>query len=304
MPLEVGTWRMPIKQISASILSRISEHEPRLEDLAGRHLARLTPDRWTIEWHLPLWLGRRFELDSRFAEALVASNVLGLLSIRLQDDLEDGEVPPGDIAGTRALAPLAYELALAEYRVRFDETSPIWAFIERTMADWRAGAAGMELATRGAPLKIAGYACCLRAGRLDLWPTLERCLGGAVTALVRYDQFCDWEADLDAGRWNAFVASVVDGEQDPARRDRNRAAVLTTMLTRDVVREQFDAAVAEATDAATLARDIGATELADFLTGWATRTSEQGAKVVDHYRTAAEKATRLLFGTRVGGALG
>jgi len=256
-------------EVTAEVLRRIAGRAPRLDGLARSHLARLTPERWTIEWHLPSWLGRRFDLDQEFVEALVRSNVLGLLAIRLEDDLEDGDVPRSEMADTRVLAQLAFDRAVAEYAARFDAGSPIWSFLERAMAEWRAGANGMELAARGAPMKIAGYACCLHAGRLDVWPTLDRSLDGAVSALVLYDQFCDWEDDLAAGRWNAFVATVVGGGPDPARRDRDREAVLTAMLTRPVVREHFDRAVRTASDAATLAADLEVTELAAFLTSWA-----------------------------------
>jgi hypothetical protein len=290
--------------IREEVLQRISELEPRLDELARHQLARLTPDRWTIEWHLPSWLGRRFDLDPPFVAALVRGNVLGMLAIRLEDDLEDGEVSADEVGGTRALARLAYELAVAEHRAWFERRSPVWALLERSMVDWRAGADGPDLAARGAPLKIAGYACCLQAGRLDAWPTLERSLDRAITALVLYDQFFDWEADIAAGRWNAFVARIGDGAPEPARRDSARAAVLTAMLTRGVVREHFDAAVSEANEAAALADDLEITELVTFLRTWAARTSDQGTRIAGHYGTAADQATRLLLGTTIGGATG
>ena len=309
-PLEVGTWRMspmlaPLLDSDVVVdaaLRRIAERAPGLEALARGRLGRLTPDRWAIEWNLPAWLGRRFELDPRFVEALTRSNVLGLLSIRLQDDLHDGEVPTLEVPATHELAGLAFDAAVAEYRAWFDDTSPIWAFIDRSIAEWRAGADSVDLAARGAPIRIAGYACCLQAGRLDVWPALQRSLDGAVTALVRYDQLCDWESDLDAGRWNAFVAGVAGAEHSPGRRDRNRAAVLTAMLTRPLVRQEFDSAVRSATEAAGLADDLGIGELAGFLGDWAERTSGQGMKVANHYEHAGDEAARLLLGTRMGGA--
>jgi hypothetical protein len=286
---------------AAEIVRRIADREPRLTVLAEPHLARLTPDRWTIEWNLPSWLGRRLDLDPRLVEALTRANVLGLLSIRLEDDLDDGEVEPSEIVGTRALARTALEAAVTEYRAWFDEGSPIWSFLNDALVAWRAGASGPDLATRGAPLKIAGFACCLHADRPDLWATLERSLDGAIRALVLYDHFCDWESDLAAGRWNAFVATIVD-RQEPALRDRNRAAVLTAMLTRDVVGEHLDRAVRAATDAVGLAADLEITELAAFLASWATRTSKQGSEVAAHYQRVGDQATRLLFATRIGGA--
>ncbi len=288
--------------VTAEVLLRISERAPGLEALAAEHLARLTPDRWTIEWHLPTWLGRRLELEPRLSDALTRSNVFGLLSVRLEDDLEDGDVPPHLLADARALARLAYASAVAGYVPWFDAGSPLWSFLAKSMAEWRAGADGADLATRGAPVKIAAYASCLHAGRLDLWLPLERSLDSAVTALVLYDQFWDWEIDLAADRWNGFVAAVVGREQAPGRRDRNRAAVLTAMLTRDVVRQHLDAAVSAARDGASLAANLGITELGEFLTSWADLTSKQGAQVARHYRHAGDRAASLLLGTTVGGA--
>lgn len=288
--------------IAGAVLRQVSTRAAGLDALARQHLDRLTPDRWVIEWHLPAWLGDRFDLDHRFVEAVTRSNLLGLLSIRLQDDLEDGEVPAPELQSTRELAAVAFDLALAEYREWFDDASPVWPFIDRSVAEWRAGADSQDLAARGAPMRIAGYASCLKGGRLDLWPSLRRCLDGAVTALVRYDQFCDWEADVGAGRWNAFVASVVGSERAPARSDRTRAAVLTAMLTRPVVRQQFDAAVGAAVEAASIAGQLGIAGLERFLVDWAGRTSEQGMKVANHYERAGNEAARLLLGTRMGGA--
>lgn len=290
--------------IAGAVLRQVSTRAPGLDALAREHLDRLTPDRWVIEWQLPGWLGHRFGLDPRFVEAVSRSNVLGLLSIRLQDDLADGEVPAPEIQATRDLAAVAFDLALDEYREWFDVASPVWPFIDRSIAERRAGADSEDLAARGAPMRIAGYASCLKACRLDLWPSLWRCLDGAVTALVQYDQFCDWEADINAGRWNAFVASIVGSEPAPApaRSDRTRAAVLTAMLIRPVVRQQFDAAVGAAVEAASIAGQLGIAELERFLVDWAGRTSRQGMKVANHYERAGNEAARLLLGTRMGGA--
>ena len=289
-------------EIIARVLGRISARDPRLEALASRHLARLTPDRWTIEWHLPTWLGRRFDLEPALVAALTRGNVLGLLAIRLEDDLDDGDVPQAGVDDTLALARLALEAAIGEYRVWFDDASPIWSFLERSIAEWRAGATGTALAARGAPVKIAGYACCLAAGRRDVWTSLERCLEGAVTALVLYDQFCDWEVDLAAGRWNAYVATVLASGRGPERPDRDRSAVLAAMLTRPVVREHFDTTVRTAGEAAAVAADLGVTELAEFLTSWAAGTTEQGRQLAEHYAHAGDQAARLLFGTKLEGA--
>ena len=301
MPIE----RSPVLDahaIAADVLAQIDMRSPELTGLAQARLERLTPERWAIEWHIPTWLREGLDLHSGLVDALTRSNVLGLLAVRLEDDLEDGDVIAAEVADARQLARVALDLALAGYRQWFDAGSAIWPFIDRSMAEQRAGGSGADLALRGAPVKIAGFAACLQADRLDLWPALEQSLDGAVIALVLYDQFFDWEADLHAGRWNAFVAAVVGAEQEPARRGRNRARVLTSMLTGPVVTEHFRAAVRAATDAVAVAAGVGVVGLAEFLTSWAGQASEQAAEIAAHYHEAAERATRLLLGTSIGGA--
>jgi hypothetical protein len=278
--------------IAASVRARIRRRDPRLADLADESIARLTPQRWTLEWRLPEWLGARFGIDQPIVRELVESNVLGLMSVRLTDDLADSEVAEEGIEQARALAALTYDEALDVYRRRFAETSALWALLDRSMREWRTAADGPDHASRGAPLKIAAYACCL-LDRLEMWPALERCLARSITALVLYDQFVDWEADVDAGRWNAFVATIQGPAAAPL--DRTRAAVLAAMLTRDVVDEHFDRIATEAVGAARQAADLGLGDMAAFLRSWADATAAQGARAAAHYRGVAVRATRLLF---------
>jgi hypothetical protein len=263
--------------------------------LLDRYLARLTPDRWTVEWHLPWWLGSRFGLDPDVALSLVVSNVLGLLAVRLSDDIADGELDPEDVEDAGALATSAVDQALVPYRELFSMGSPFWSFYERSMATWRSGAEGPDHAARAAPIKIAAVACCMLAERMDAWPILEASLDRAMTAFVLYDAFCDWEADLAAGRWNAFVASVVGDEPDSPGPARARIAVLTAMLTGDVVPEHFDRIAGEAVAAGGLAQEIGLDDLASYLSDWVTTVASQGADAAAHYHRIADQATRLVF---------
>ena len=280
--------------VLAAVRARL-DPGPELAPLLDAYLANLAPERWTIEWHLPRWLAARFGLASEVAGALVESNVLGLLSVRLADDVVDGDIDLAHVAAARTLSAAALDAALRPYRDLFPPGSPFWPYFERSMAAWRADSDGPNLATRAAPIKIAACGCCLLAGRNDVWPVLDRCLDRAVTALVLYDQFFDWEADLAAGRWNAFVAGISA---------RNRAAVLTAMLTREVVPEHFGLIAAEADAAARLGDALGLDELATYQRSWANAASAQGEEVTHHYRRAADRATRLLFPSAVGISIG
>jgi hypothetical protein len=294
---------LDVQRIAAAFERRVGAACPDERDLAIRTLHRLTPAKWTLEWYLPWWLGHAFGLDPVVAAELVLSNVLGLVSIRLQDDLLDGDVAADDVRGATRLGAALFDEAVAVYRRRFDEASPFWPFLERSMAEWRRASAGdcpqrwADLPRRGAPLKVAGFATCLLTDRPERWALVERCLDHDLVALVRYDQVCDWEDDLRADRWNAFVAAVSPFPQSPATRDRNRSTVLAALLTSGVVAAECGRTRAEALRAAHLAAELECPPLAAYLSGYAERTAAQGAEVEAHYRGAAERATTLIFGT-------
>jgi hypothetical protein len=293
---------LDVARVVAAFERRVRALNPDDHDLAVRTLHRLTPANWTLEWFLPWWLGHAFGLDSRVSLKIVLSNVLGLVSIRLQDDLADGDVAAEDVAAADRLSTVLFDGALVVSRNQFPAVSPFWTRLDEWMAGWRRASAvdgvhADDLASRGAPLKIGAYATCLLADRVDKWDLVERCLDRALTAFVLYDQVCDWEADVAAGRWNAFVASISGDGQGRFDRDRTRATVLAAMLTRGVVTAHFQRTHAEAIHAARLAIKLGSPPLAAHLSEYAVRTAEQGAMMEAHYRTAADRAATLMFGT-------
>lgn len=282
-----------------SVRSRL-DRGPADARILDAYLAKLAPGRWTIEWELPRWLAKRLGLDAELASSLVESNVLGLLSVRLTDDIVDGDIETADADAARALAAVAFDAALVPYRELFPPGSSFWVFVDRCMADWRAASRGADLAARAAPVKVVAFACCLLAGRNDLWPALERCLDEAMRALVLSDDFSDWEADVEAGRWNTFVAATVGERSGDARPERVRAAVMTAMLTRNVVQAHVERIGSAASLAAELADDLGLDELGPWLRAWAIGEVERGDTVAQHYRGVADRATRLLFADAVG----
>jgi hypothetical protein len=296
------TAELDVHRVAAAFERRVEAACPDERDLAIRTLRRLTPGKWTLEWYLPWWLGHAVGLDPAVAEEIVLSDVLGLASVRLQDDLLDGEIAEDDVPGAARLSAALFDEAVAIHRRRFDAASPFWPFLERSMAEWDRASAGdgasrgADLPLRGAPLKVGAFAVCLLARRMDRWVLVERCLDHALAALVRYDQVRDWEDDLRADRWNAFVAAVSSLPQRPATRDRNRSAVLAALLTRGAAAAEFGRIRAEALRAAHLAVEVGCPPLAGFLSGYAERTAAQGAEVEAHYRGAAERARTLMFG--------
>jgi hypothetical protein len=303
----VGFPELDIALVETEVERNLELVSPADVELGLHTLARLPPARWTLEWHLPWWLGQAYGLGPGLASELVVANLLGLLAVRIQDDLIDGELPQADLVAAQRMAPVLLETAIGTYRTLLEPGSPFWPFVDDSLAAWRrasrtsAAAApplGLELADRGAPLRIPAYAICLLTGRPDRWPGLKGCLDHALAALVRYDQVVDWEADLAAGRWNVFVAAISPQPQDAGYREQNRSAVHTAMLTEGVVAREFGRVESDAVRAAVLARRLGCPPLAAFLCDYAARTAAQGEAMERHYRGLADDAVALLFGPR------
>jgi hypothetical protein len=265
-------------------------------DLARRTLGRLPPDRWGLEWQLPWWLAQGFGLSERVARDLVVGSVLGLVAIRLEDDLLDGDLEPADRIGARRLAPAALHAALAVFGRHVPMASPFWAVVDQRLAEWRTASPAAASTARGAPLKVPALAACLLAGRADAWSTVDRCLEHALAALVAYDQVRDWEADLAAGRWNAFVAAHAEHPQRTEWRDRNRISILVALLTRHAAAEAYAGIQADAAAAADLADGLPCEPLAAWLRSYAERTARQGEELERHYPGTANRAVELVFG--------
>ena len=301
-PTEVPV--LDLAAIRAAFNTHAASLSPDDRALAHRTFDRLQPPNWTLEWYLPWWLGHALELPARVAEAIVLSNVLGLVAIRLEDDLLDGEVTDADRASARRISASLLQRAVAIYGPMFDQASPFWSYLDRTMFEWRLAAEQRDpaadgrwwLARRGAPLKVGARAICLLADRDRDWPAVDRCLDHALASLALYDDLCDWDADLEAGRWNAFVASLVSLAQAPETRRRNRSAVLVALMVDDAASRGFGRVQADALKAAVLARAIGSPPLAEHLAESAARAADQGAAVQAHYRAAAHRANELLVG--------
>lgn len=312
------------RRIAEAFVERVREAAPEQVRGAARVLDRLPPARWTLEWFLPWWLGDTFGVDRDITDDIVLGNLFGLAFVRIHDDLVDGELgadPDGDVAadgdggaaaGAEALAALMYDEAIGAYRRRFGPMSQVWDRLERYVAEWRsttltAGPASdrtvardgpdvERLAMRGAPLKIGAFAVCELGGTLGRFAEIERALDHALTALVAYDHLCDWEADIAAGRWNAFVAANSTLPQPAENADRLRAAMFVTLLTGDAV-AAWSARIAGELAAAIAAVDrLGIARLDEHLCDYAARTAQQGAMLQRRYHDAAKLAGSLLAG--------
>lgn len=277
---------------------------------------RLDPERWKLEWNLPAWLGGCFGLDARLSADICVSNVLGLASIRLRDDVADAEVATTESpASAERMSDALYDAALDVYRGQFDPSSEFWGELAVRMGQWRTatvaasvvepdqglasqGTAPRDLAMRGAPLKISAFAVCLLTGHREDFAVIDRCLDHALTAMVLYDSLIDWREDLAASRPNPFVAAARGRALGHVRASSTGADVDIAMLMTDAIPAHFGLIVDELTSAATLASSLGVDALVGHLTHLATNLDQQGAELTTRYQGLAEKAQLLMFGNR------
>ena len=166
------------------------------------------------------------------------------------------------------------------------------------MAAWRAAAGGeSRLAARGAPLKISAFGVCRLTGLDDAYPVLDGLLEEALEALVLYDHIADWQADLDAGRWNAFVADLSEGPQVASERSRHRRTVLVALMTTDVVAGHIGRVQAGLLRAAELGDTmvVPVPPLLAHLRVFAQQVGVDGRSIQAHYRDLGDRAARLLL---------
>jgi len=243
-----------VKERYRAALERFS---PQLEE-AGRHvLNRIATPNWTLEWYLPRWLGDAFGLPADLVQALVLSNVYGLSYVRLQDDLVDGEIDRASWESAMLLAAALHYLWMSRYVQLFAATSPFWGYFEQFTGQWlRATLRSnqpptvdfqsydeedfLRLAERGAPLKICCAGACLLAGREEIIPPLALAVDHFLVGAVLLDHAKDWADDLEAGRYNVFVAYVSPQPQGPDQRESHRRAVLEEICLGQAARPYFD----------------------------------------------------------------
>lgn len=277
-------------------------------EIAARDIAmarvirtRIGPDRYALEWNLPWWIGRAFGIDASTCATLSLGNVIGLAALRLRDDLEDGEVAVEDVASAHRLSEGLLEAALGIYRTLFPPSSPIWPRLDTWLAEWHAatriGASSQgasQLAARAAPVKASAYGACLIAERGDLFPNLESGLDSALQAMVLFDHLVDWQQDIRAGRWNAFVAHAIGKPPGGTEDALDSTGVYRALLRGDALATYIHEIDSNMRLAIELIADLGISLLEDHLVELNERINEHSHALRTHYRDLAERADAFL----------
>ena len=269
--------------VKAEFRTALADEPFAVAELGTHTLNRLAPPNWTLEWSLPGWLGATLGLDPATVASLTLANVYGLTTIKLHDDLLDGEVAADDQPVAPLLAAALHRKWLLTYARLLPGESLFWDHFEPYMVQWtqatwasRRGwstpfadwgdAELLRLAHRGAPLKSCAAAACLLAhqgGRLAQFETaLDRLLAGAVLL----DHAVDWSDDLEGGHFNAFVAYCSSLPQSPLHRAANRRAVLAELAAGNAGRPYFRWLRHELRTAQVMTRAAGCEPLARYLT--------------------------------------
>lgn len=283
--------------------------------LALRTLARMQPERWGMEWYLPKWLGETFGLDRTHADTLVLINSLGLVSIRLQDDLADGERAEDEQDSMVELAHVLYQAALDLYRPYFPTSAVFWKRLDTYMDAWRAATATVNqlplsdldrfrklqdpstrrIADLGAPLKICVEAVCsLTAHAFS--PPLDALLDHAFLAAVLHDHVIDCDADLRAGRWNLFAATISNLPQTPSCFREQIARINAAWMTTDTPLAYFQQITFHLNRARAINQRLRIQGLEVYLCELKTTIWRTHASLVSAHRADLERATKTIFG--------
>jgi hypothetical protein len=230
-----------------ALLHRLDGLAPELHAPARELLVSIDAPNWALEWGVTSWIAGAFGVAGSVKDDLALASGALLAYARATDDATDGD----GCADAAPLALLFHHLALSaflplvhEHAPRFLEyaTERLAQFLRATLrCSGRRDADelvtdGEELrrrtAWRGAFVKVAGAAACFAADRAEAVEPLDAVLDGVMTGVVLLDDQFDWAEDLDAGRWNTFVAFCSRLPQTKANRDANRRKVLDVVALR------------------------------------------------------------------------
>lgn len=275
-----------IRRIGEQFISEVSGFMPGFGDAARETLTAISRPNWAFEWGLPRWVGEAMGLAPETVESLVLADVYMLAFGRILDDVVDGEHQPSDHGEGHSALTMAtlHHLWLSQYAslvagvgqgahrfwsyfrgymsewlsVLMQDTHPKHTFRSYEKGDWE------WLAWQGSPLKVCCAAACILSGREDTIPHFVSAVDDIMIAVEMLDATFDWLGDLDAGRYNCFVAYCSDIPQTEENLCANRKAVLEEIHLVRAAKPYFELMCTRLARAAEAAENVPCPGLADF----------------------------------------
>jgi hypothetical protein len=279
---------------------------------ARQVLDNLSPVEWPVEWHLPWWLGQEFGLSPQCVQTLTLCNLFGLGYVRIEDEMLEESAGQAGRQGKRRLADALYDQAMLRLNSLFSDQGEFWGHKDLAMSQWQRALDEGEhapvgrfadwtendmllLAWRGAPIKITAVGACLLAGYKDAIPALLASLDHMLIAQVLLDHLDDWSADLDAGRFNAFVAFASDLPQTAQFRDANRRQVMQEFFLGDAGASYVDLTRRHIQTARCYAQAVPCSGLGHYLAGYDSRIAASELALRSEIRGWLHHASAELF---------
>ena len=150
----------------------------------------------------------------------------------------------------------------------------------------------IRLAERGAPLKVCCAAACALAGRPSDLDTLTLAVDNLLVSCVLLDHIYDWPQDIQADRYNAFVAYCSDLFQCSDNREANREAVLKKLYLKDIWKPYLDITQKFLAKAKNGAKLIGCHGLVEFITILGNETSNYSNWLKDEINNRKRTITK------------
>ena len=300
-----------IKQQALAVVAQaIPEHHARF----AQTLDRVPAAHWALEWNLPWWLGSTFGMKENIFLNLCASNVLGLVALRLYDDLSDRQLARTARVPARTLAQRLEEIAMQFYRPYFDASDSFWTYAANWMNAWHAATRTVPLCTRenvetlyalhqppaqhiaklGAPLKLNALAVSRLTMRPEIFSPLQEILDHVLIAAVLHDHVVDWATDLQANRQNFFIGYLSPCAQTKENQSANCAHVAQGWIE-DAPRAYFQIITYHLDRARDKCNALNIIPLCAHLTRFKSQTAALYRARRSMYRKQVQRAAREIF---------
>ncbi len=274
---------------------------------------KLSPPGWTLEWYLPKWLATTFELAEETTDELIVANLFGLCFVGLQDRLLDDEADSSFRHDASILSTALHHWWLERHVLVCGDDAWFWAHFSRIMAEWWGATAVSNvqpagefadvlrdawqlLAHRASPLKVCCVAVTRLAHRQQLLPALEESLDHLHVAAVLLDHAQDWQEDLAAGRYNAFVHFLSPGEQVAENLAMHEQRVMEDLWFGDRATAYFEPAHAQLDLALSAAQQVHCPPFHEFIAQYHLRLNRYDRTMRQSARAILEQTTTQLFG--------